>query len=185
MEESDIQLIRRAKRGDTEAFTLLVRNYKNYIMQTAAAILSDRMEAEDVTQETFVRAYLSLKQLRKLETFPSWLATIATRLALDAAKRKSRAVSTVEDVAESAVDETYGGFRDVENRIDVLNLLEDLTPEERTIIVLRELQDRSYQDIAQILGIPIGTVRSRLHTARQSLRARMKHWERDDSHDHL
>lgn len=170
MNEFDKELIRRAKRGDIEAFTLIVKNYKTYVFQTALGILADRMEAEDVTQDTFVKAFKGLAKLRDVETFPSWLATIATRRAYDAAKEKQKQMSHIEDLDASTVNSTQEHYTGVENRMVLKSLLAGLTPEERTIFVLRELEDKNYQEIADILNIPIGTVRSRLFNARKHIR---------------
>lgn len=170
MEELDILLIRRAKGGDTEAFTQLVHNYKHYVWQIALGALGDEMEAEDVTQEAFVRAFFSLSSLREEKTFPSWIATVTTRLAIDAVRRKSRHIMTRTDELDVVDASTTRGFDDVENRMVLLDLMQKLTIDERTVLVLRELQSLSYQEISEILRIPVGTVRSRLHNARQSLK---------------
>lgn len=181
VEESDKHVIRLAMQGDSEAFTQLVRNYKHYVYQTAVGILADKTEAEDVSQEAFVRAYSALSQLRQPETFPTWIATITTRIALDSIRRRKREVPIETPVEQSAqleqapIDE----FARAEGRIDLLRLLRTLSTEERTVMILRELQDRSYADIANILDIPIGTVRSRLHSARKHLRQVMKGGEGD------
>lgn len=170
VEESDIRLIRRAKGGDAEAFTQLVHNYKNYVWQIALGVLGDEMEAEDVTQETFVRAFFSLKMLREEVTFPSWIATVATRLAIDTARRQSRQVVTHADIHQVVDVDTTNRFDEIENQMVLTDLMNALTEDERTVLVLRELQGLSYQELSDILQIPLGTVRSRLHNARQSLK---------------
>jgi RNA polymerase sigma-70 factor, ECF subfamily len=169
--ESDIQLIQQAKRGDKEAFTQLVHNYKNYVFKSAFAILGDREEARDVSQEAFAKAYVSLRTLKDASTFPSWLGTIVTRMSIDAGKRKKRQTP----IGEHSIGEELGGqppdsLSAVERRMVLEESLARLREDERVIFVLRELQDRTYQEIADILAIPVGTVRSRLHSARHNLR---------------
>lgn len=178
MNELDKQIIRLATQGDADAFTQLVRNYKHYVFQTAFGILGDASEAEDVSQEAFLRAYDGLQRLRKLETFPSWIATIATRIALDTIRKRRREIPVEDEKLTDNDRQTTNPFQDAENRLDVSNLLKQLNVDERTVIVLRELQDKSYAEMADILNIPIGTVRSRLHSARHHMRDAMNHWNR-------
>lgn len=181
MEESDKHVIRLAIQGSPDAFTQLVQNYKHYVYQTAVGILADKIEAEDVTQETFVRAYSALSKLRQPETFPTWIATIATRIALDSIRRRKREVP-IDSPDEQSVrleQPVVDEFSKAEGRLDLLSLLRKLSEEERTVMILRELQDRSYADIAHVLDIPVGTVRSRLHSARKHLRQVMNCGEGD------
>lgn len=185
MEESDVLLIRRAKRGDADAFAQLVRNYKNFVWKTAMGILLDPVEAEDVVQEAFVRTYLSLKDLRKAETFPSWLATVTTRLAIDAA-RKAAKRSVPTPLPEHLLDvASQRGYGEIETRMVLESLMAKLSVDERTTLVLRELEGLSYQEMADRLDIPIGTVRSRLFTARTALKTLLGEWERGEWHDNL
>lgn len=170
MNEFDKQIIRLATQGDAEAFTQLVRNYKHFVFQTAVGILGDRSEAEDVAQEAFLRAYDGLPQLRKLETFPSWIATIATRIALDTTRKRRREIPVEDGQLTERHAATVNPYSDAEDRLDLLQMLNQLSIDERTVIVLRELQDKSYAEIAELLDVPLGTVRSRLHSARHHVR---------------
>lgn len=168
MDEEQLGLVLAAKHGDKDAFAALVRAYKDYIFRTAYGILMNRTEAEDVAQETFVKAYLQLRGLREERSFPSWLATIATRRALDVAKRQQRwrFVPVEEELLYGETDE----MANVDKRMLVEELLGKLNPIHRAVLVLREIQGYDYVEISRILGVPIGTVRSRLNIARTQLR---------------
>lgn len=183
VEKEDIALIRAAKNGSSEAFTQIVRNYKDFIFHVAMGILQDPRDAEDVVQESFVKAYLSLHQLQDERAFPSWMAMIATRLALDLYKKnqRGRSVSLHEGIflPPAAADET----RRSDLRLSLWQALAHLKPEHRAILILREVQGFNYQEISLILDIPIGTVRSRLHTAREQLRRALGEEKGGNAHE--
>lgn len=170
MEKEDIQLIRAAKNGSSEAFTLLVGNYKDFVFRNAMGILQNRMDAEDVVQEVFVKAFLSFRQLQDERAFPSWLATITTRQSLDLIKKRksARPVSLDEEHAYALSQRDIADESDA--RVTLYQSLSELSPEHRAVLILREIQGFDYQEIARILEIPMGTVRSRLHAARLHLR---------------
>lgn len=168
LDDNHLRQIQAAKAGNREAFAQLVRSYKDFVYRTAYAILHDGAEAEDVVQESFVKAFLSLRSLRDERAFPSWISTIATRIALDIVKRRQVSwapVSNSERLPAPSVNSDL--------RLDMEAALAQLSPEHRAVLVLREVQGFDYREIADILGIPIGTVRSRLHTARMQLRLRL------------
>ena len=167
MNAEDHLIIRRAKHGDLHAFSTLVRNYKIYVYKTAFGILQNNSDAEDVTQETFLKVYQSLRSLRNEETFPTWIARIAVRTALDLVKKNQR-IQTYDPQTESShliVDEAMP-----DARMELDFALEKLSPDHRAILVLREIQGWDYEQISRVLEIPIGTVRSRLYHARTQLR---------------
>jgi RNA polymerase sigma-70 factor (ECF subfamily) len=172
------QWIRAAQAGDKEAFTRLVRSYKDYLVRTAYTIVRDRGEAEDVVQEAFVKAFLSLTGLKDERAFPTWIATITTRLALDSIRRRRPDVSLSVSEAVPYRDRGAAPASAAELRMDLAAALAKLSPEHRAVIALREIQGFDYREIADILGIPIGTVRSRLHTARMQLRNLLSSHER-------
>lgn len=164
---NDIDLIRNARKGSTEAFTAIVRNYKNFVYRTVFAILQNRQDTEDVAQEVFIKAYRSLAGLRDERTFPSWLAQIATRTALDWVQSKQKNQTIELDSEKFVVNDDI--HRAANIRLDLENALGHLSEEHRMVTVLRA-DGFDYEEIAQILDIPIGTVRSRLHNARMHLR---------------
>ncbi|MCL6454317.1 MAG: sigma-70 family RNA polymerase sigma factor [Alicyclobacillus sp.] len=172
MNEADLDLIRKAKRGHLDAFTRLVHNYQNFVYRTAYGILRQPTDAEDVSQEVFLKVHQSLKQLRDERTFPTWLARITVRTAIDWKQRSSNQRAGPLDETRLA---TLHDPRDaaVHARLELHEALMRLTPLQRTVLVLRELHGLGYEEMAEVLGIPVGTVRSRLHNARAQLRAHL------------
>lgn len=166
--EDDIRLIKSAKRGNMDAFSKMVSNYKNFVYRTAYGILNHKSDAEDVTQETFIKVYQSLKGLRDERTFPSWLAKITVRNALDWRERHRR--HRTESYEESLVSSGLNPHHQSEIRMDLYQAMQRLGADHRTILILRELHGFSYDELAEILELPVGTVRSRLHHARLQLR---------------
>ncbi|TCP57882.1 RNA polymerase sigma-70 factor (ECF subfamily) [Tumebacillus sp. BK434] len=163
-------LILSAMQGKKEAFARLIERFRTYAFQTAYGFLQDRMDAEDVVQEAFTKAYFSIGKLQSPHAFHSWFSRIVTNLCLDRLKRRrySLASERIEEVAEQR-DSASGLSRSLE-RLTIEEALGRLSPEMREVLVLRELQGFDYQEIAEILRIPIGTVRSRLHAGRLHLR---------------
>jgi len=168
---------RAARGGDERAFRRLVETHMRAVYALGYRILGDADDADDVAQETFVRAYHALERYDERYSFYTWLRAIATRLALnEIARRKRRrtdggaafevASETVIDSAADAVEH----MADAELRQSVERGMAGLPPEYRAVLVLRAEQDLSYAEIASVLGIPEGTVMSRLHRARAMLR---------------
>lgn len=168
MSEREVQLIRAAKRGEGDAFSALVQSYKDRVFQTAYGILRHRLDAEDVAQEVFVKAFFSLPKLREEQAFGAWIVTITTRVALDILARRKRLESVWHDITQM-LDRNSRGPDPVHTRLVITEILDALSPEHRAALILREVQGFSYQEIADILDIPIGTVRSRLSTARAQM----------------
>ncbi|EJY55730.1 RNA polymerase, sigma-24 subunit, ECF subfamily [Alicyclobacillus hesperidum URH17-3-68] len=167
MEQADLDLIRQARRGKPEALADIVRNYQQFVYRTAYGVLQNATDAEDATQEAFIKAFRSLKQLREERTFPTWLARIAVRVSLDMLASRQRRAQSPSDEVSAAVS---GAEDAAAARIDVDRALARLNEEHRTVIVLRAFHGLEYDEIAQVLDIPVGTVRSRLHHARMQLR---------------
>jgi RNA polymerase sigma-70 factor, ECF subfamily len=169
LNSEDIALIRNAKRGDIERFTEVVRHYKDFVYRTAFGVVQNNQDAEDVTQETFLKAHQSMNNLREERTFPSWIARIAVRSAFDLLEKNQRRKDSQDNLA--VVMTLSKSHHESDLRIDIQWAMGKLTQDQRTIIVLRELHGFNYEEIAKILDIPIGTVRSRLHTARIQLKS--------------
>ncbi len=168
MNEADWALVRRAQRGDRDAVTTVITRYQGYVYRTAYGIVQYAADAEDVTQETFLKMYRSFQTLHDVRTFPSWLARIATRTALDRVAQRERTHLASPDVLEATAAPDAVHRSDLQ--IDVARALADLTPAHRAVLVLREVYGFDYAELAQILDVPVGTVRSRLHHARMQLR---------------
>lgn len=181
-------LVERAKRGDHQAFGHLVDEYQDKIYSYVSRMLGDPHEAEDVTQEAFVRAFRSLPKFRGASSFHTWLYRIASNLAIDVVRRRKRSdISSVsldeplesdDGEYEREIADEVGGPEAVsstrETQVAVRRAIMDLPEKLRQVMVLYELQGETYEDIAEILGVPLGTVKSRLFNARNQLKERLK-----------
>jgi len=181
-------LVERAKARDLPAFEQLVRLHKDKIYNYVSRMLRDPTEAEDIAQETFIRAFQSLPHFRGVSSFQTWLYRIAGNLAIDTARRRKRrarqSVSLDEPVSAQAgemvrdVPDPRRGPEGVaetsELQQEVLRAIAELSPKLRPVIVLYDLQGLSYQDIAETLKCPLGTVKSRLFNARAQLKQKLE-----------
>ncbi len=182
------RLVERAKTGDREAFGRLVDEYKDRIYSYVCRMLGDPYEAEDVTQEAFVRAYRSLPRFRGASSFHTWLYRIASNLAIDVVRRRRRAEATVsldepldsdDGEYDREIPDESGGPEDSsttrETQVAVRRAIMDLPEKLRDVMILYELQGESYEDIAEILDVPLGTVKSRLFNARSRLKESLQY----------
>ena len=166
------QTIRQAKHGNREAFEQLVHMYKGKVYRHALAMVRDPIAAEDITQEAFVKTYFQLKKLEQETAFVSWLTRIVSNLCYDYLKKAKRETVT-EDVWLDRQGDDEGardGPNESINRLMIQEGLGRLSPEHREAIVLRDIQGFSYQEISDLLSIPLGTVKSRINIARTSLK---------------
>ena len=166
MMEIDLGLIEQVQAGDQKAFTQLVLNYSTYVYRTAFAFLHNESEAEDASQEIFLKVYRSIHRLNDVQAFPAWFKKVISTVCLDRMKGKQPDLvpdSNIESIPTNTADHW-------DRRIELREALGKLSPEEREIVVLFDWQGYSYQEIATLLEIPLGTVKSRIHTARMHLR---------------
>lgn len=173
MSLDDSELIERCRAGDLSAFEPLVEKYRQRVWRLAYQILRDREEAWDVAQEAFVRAYQALPRFRQAAAFSTWLYRITTNAALDLVRRRP-AIPPVELTADHPArddPEAEAQRREIHRRVHAA--LGHLPPEYRAAVVLRDLQGLEYVEVARILQVPIGTVRSRLSRGREALRAQL------------
>ena len=157
------QWVARVRNGDEVALALLIDKHRMRLVRTAANLLRDRHEAEDVSQEAFLKAFREIGKLRDDRAFSGYLYRICVRLCMDRLRLK-RAELVEFDRAEPCQGPA------VENRVVIERLLNQLPPDLRTTLVLREMEQLSYDEVAAMMQVPVGTVRSRLHTARERFR---------------
>ncbi|MFD3447469.1 RNA polymerase sigma factor [Microbacteriaceae bacterium 4G12] len=169
MDQELHQLISLAKKGNEEAFTQLVTRFKGDVFRHAYAMVHDRMEAEDIAQEAFFKAYVSLAKLENEYAFVSWLTRIVANLCYDRLKKIQKDLHHQTD-SEEMLLETSSSIERSQQRLTIQEALQTLSVEHRTAIVLRDMQGYSYDEIAEILHIPVGTVKSRISIARTALR---------------
>ena len=167
-------------RADMPTWDDLVREHADRVYRLAYRLSGNAQDAEDLTQETFIRVFRSLQSYEP-GTFEGWLHRITTNLFLDQVRRKSRqrtwAFGEYEaDVPRADVaDEPERGFEIGNLDIDIQAALADLAPDYRVAVVLRDIEDLTYEEIADVLGISMGTVRSRIHRGRSRLRESLAH----------
>lgn len=165
--DSDNDLIRRTLGGERNAFQALYERYKDKVFATVFRIVGNREEAVDVTQDVFVKVYRDLNSFKFESKFSTWLYRIAVNFSINKvheAERHGRIHHQIALETESARTE-----RDIP-REKIQASIARLNPKLRTVIVLRYLQDLSYDEIAEVLDISVGTVKSRLHLAHNALR---------------
>jgi RNA polymerase sigma-70 factor (ECF subfamily) len=182
---SDLGLVRRVQQGDKSAFDLLVRKYQHKVLRLVLRYMRDPSDAEDVAQEAFIKAYRAMPQFRGDSAFYTWLYRIAINTAKNAIVSRDRSPIDfdldLQSVEESpsmqdrlADAETPEALLLTEEIRSTVNQAIDALPEDlRTAIVLRELEGLSYEDIAQAMDCPVGTVRSRIFRAREAIDQRL------------
>jgi RNA polymerase sigma-70 factor (ECF subfamily) len=171
----DAELLRQIGHGDEAAFRELVNRQSRYLYGIAYSMSGNAADAEDLVQETFV-AVLNSK-FRGESAVRTWLVQILVRrAAMLRRSRKRRSTWVQRDAAtdNAAVAPRTSGTAGAEAKLDLAVMLERLSPEHRQVIVLREIEGLSYEEMADALGVPRGTVESRLHRARADLRERFK-----------
>ena len=184
--EIDRQLVTRAQQGDKQAFNLLVEKYQRKLSRLLSRFIRDQAEVEDVTQEAFIKAYRALPAFRGDSAFYTWLYRIGINTAKNYLMAMGRRAPTSTEVeAEDAESFEEGEqLRDINTPESVLltneiaetvnSTIEQLPEELRRAIQMRELEGMSYEDIAQAMDCPIGTVRSRIFRAREAIAERLR-----------
>lgn len=164
--------IRLARGGDPDGFRHLVDRYRDLAYEVALRIVRSPEEAEEVTQDAFVRAWRALDGFREESRFSTWLYRIVSRRALDAAaaarQHRDRSGDSVE--VETLPDPAAGRGRSVTDSLRLERILTDLTPVRRAVVTLFYLRERSVDEVAEILEMPAGTVKTHLYRARADLR---------------
>jgi len=178
----DTELVARSSSGDKDAYRLLVEKYQQRVFGIALEVVKSREDAEDIAQEVFVKAYLSLPDFKGQSSFYTWLYRIAYNMAVDFRRRVQRRGGPPVEFDEAKIGSTpddailrtrFDGPHDLvvrkEESHQIQKVLAEISPEHRAVITLREIEGLSYDEIADVLRVSKGTVMSRLHYARKRL----------------
>lgn len=182
----DAKLVARVQAGDKAAFDLLVLKYQRKILRLLSRMLRDQSEIEDVMQEAFIKAYRALPQFRGDSAFYTWLYRIAINTARNWMASQSRRPSSpslhqseegetfdeIDNLTDNNTPESLLASREIAESVN--DSIQALPAELRTAIVLREIEGLSYEEIAQAMGCPIGTVRSRIFRAREAIATKLR-----------
>jgi len=176
MQQIERELITKAGEGDMGAFREIYQRASGYVYTLAYRVVNTKPDAEEVTQDVFLKIHHNLGSFKFESSFKTWLYRIAVNTALNHAKKRSRVTTReVEEVFEDPVTVTQPdaakSIEAGETKDQLKVLLDQLNPDQRVCIVLREIEGLDYQGIASCLGININTVRSRLKRARETLMA--------------
>ncbi len=177
----DTQLIAEALAGKPAAFGQLVLKYQDRLYNTVVHVVHSAEDARDVVQEAFVQAFVKLETFHGTSAFYTWLYRIAFNVAISRSRKKKRPTVSVERDRETTgqepVDRRAGPSEQAEQEErcrQVREAIATLSDEHRAVVILREIDGCCYETIAEILELPVGTVRSRLHRARLQLRDQLK-----------
>lgn len=179
----DRKLIAECLKGRTAAYGELVRRYQDRLFNTVVRLVDNSEDAQDVVQEAFLSAYQSLESFKGDSKFFTWLYRIAMNAAISL-KRKRRVVLSIESGSktdlmidppdDSAYSQPSDALERLEEETQLQTALQRLSPDHRAVLLLKDIEGQKYEVIAEIMQIPIGTVRSRLHRARLELRQLME-----------
>lgn len=174
--DEEIQLIDATLAGDTSAFGKLVQRHQDRLYNTLVHVVGCEVEALDVAQDAFVQAFTKLASFQRNAAFYTWLYRIALNLAISR-KRRKRTTASIDqlqtDTGQEPVTAASSPHQQLQQQEDIDQVQQALalvTADHRIVLVLREIEDRSYEEIAEILQLPLGTVRSRIHRGRQELK---------------
>jgi len=180
----DQRLIQDCLKGRSEAFGELVRRYQDRLYNTVYRLLDNAEDARDVVQDSFLHAYQALKSFKGDSLFFTWLYRIAVNTAFSL-KRKQRSIlsidraregtATAEPLDASAENQPDFALEQADEERMIQQALNRLSPEHRAVLVMKDMEGQKYETMAEVLEVPIGTIRSRLHRARMELRELLLH----------
>ncbi|MFZ5352986.1 MAG: RNA polymerase sigma factor [Bacillota bacterium] len=186
MSENERLLVKHSKSGDIESFEILIASYEKKAYNIALRIMGNEEDAKDMTQEALVRIYKSISNFKEQSAFSTWMYRIVTNVCLDEIRKRKngRAISIdggletedgeikLELRSDEATPEEQ--YQRKEDKQVILNAINELTEEYKSVIVLRDVQGFSYEEISGILSCSIGTVKSRINRARNLLKDKLK-----------
>ena len=191
---TDEDLIFSFQQGKLEAFNEIVERYKNPLFNFVSRLLGDPMYSEDIVQETFIRVYRNKHRYHRIAKFSTWIYTIASNLVkTELRRRKVKQFFSISSKGTEEKDyDLPGRSRDVEKDVDrsmkqdaVLKEIDNLPSPFKEAVILRDIQDLSYEEISDILSVPLGTVKSRVNRGRARLQKKLKHIGREEMDDPL
>lgn len=175
MQEDESLWVVKAQRGDPEGFTNLVEAYQKPVYNLCYRMLNNAGEAEDAAQETFLRAYLSIKRYDKERPFATWLLSIAAHYCIDQIRKRRMSIVSMEDMPYLEISDDAPGPESAasrnEQRQRIQTILDVLNPVDRAAVVMYYWYDYSYEEIGRSLDLSLSAVKSRLHRARRSMAA--------------
>ena len=186
MEEIVKKRIKEVRKGDTNAFGEIVEFYKDKVYQLCYRILGNSFEAEDIAQEAFIRAYMNLDRYNMNKKFSAWLFRIATNLCIDRIRKKKPDYYLDAEISGSDGLTMYAQIASQEllpedevANMELQKIIEkeilNLPEKYRTVIVLKYIEELSLNEISEILDLPIGTVKTRIHRGREALRKQLRY----------
>lgn len=185
---SEAELVQRAQAGDTRAFAVLVAEHQRFVYNLALSTLGDPHEAENIAQEAFVRAWLALPRFRQQAQFRTWLYRIVTNLCYTHLPRLRRELTSLSETELAAADPPDESLADLaagveadDRRIFLHRQIEALPESYRLLITLRYQQELSYEEIANVTSLPLGTVKTGLFRARAQLRQALRAFEEEQA----
>ena len=188
---SDRELVKRVQAGDATAFNFLFDKYKHKISSLVSRFVDSHHDVEDIVQESFIKAYKALPKFRGDSEFYTWLYRIASNTAKNHLAARSRKPTSDFDPTEESIQYEYESLQTADEPGSLLardqleevikGAIQDLEANLRTAVTLREYGGLSYEQIAQIMDCPLGTVRSRIFRARSEIAEKIDSWERDEN----
>jgi len=186
MSENEKYLLELAKKGDIDAFEKLIEKYEKKVFNIALKLLGDYDDASETAQEVFLKIFRSLAGFKEQSSFSTWIYRITTNVCFDVLrKRKNNNVVYIDEIIENEdegmkrqIPQKGDSVEDIVEKKEIKEILneaiQNLSEEHRTVLVLRDIQGFSYEDISEILNCPEGTVKSRLNRARKALKEILK-----------
>ena len=180
LQDPDNHLIQRTREGDRSAFNQLVLKYRGRVMGVAARMLGDRVEAEDLAQEVFVKAYHGIKRFQGAALFSTWLYRITANSCLNQRRRRRAEYQAARDTDPADLilpdhsSNPHSLLEEKEIKMLIEKAVQALPQEQRIVLILRDIEGLTYEAIAEALALELGTVRSRLHRARMALQEKLR-----------
>ena len=173
MQDTETQWLSLAQKGDPQAFSELVEAYQKPVYNLCYRMLGTAEDAEDASQETFLRAYKSMKRYDSNRPFSTWLLSIAAHYCIDQIRRRRLSIVSIEELPVPDVPDTSPGLETTvssnEERRRIRKLLDTLAPTDRAAVIMYYWYDFSYDEICQALSLTMSAVKSRLHRARRAM----------------